>query len=61
MSEEKKFERAKPMNPGDEAPQRTTGAGENICGDCRGTGKREGKFCQTCGGIGRVIEGIGGA
>jgi hypothetical protein len=46
MSEEKKFERTEPMNPGDEAPQGTTGAGENICGDCRGTGKREGKSRQ---------------
>jgi hypothetical protein len=35
MSEEKKFERMKPMNPGDEAPQGTTGAGENICGEER--------------------------
>jgi DnaJ-class molecular chaperone len=63
MTEQKKFDQpgTKPMNPGDEAPAGTVGTGENICAVCRGSGKREGKPCQSCGGTGRVIEGVGGA
>ena len=48
-------------NPGDQAPPGTPGTGENLCRDCSGTGKLQGKPCPTCGGTGRVIEGIGGA
>ena len=44
------------MNPGDEAPPGTPGTGENICRDCGGSGKLNGKPCPTCGGTGRVIE-----
>jgi DnaJ-class molecular chaperone len=47
-------------NPGDEAPPGTVGTGEAICRDCHGTGKRDGQRCPTCGGTGRVVEGIGG-
>ena len=47
------------VNPGDEAPPGTPGTGENLCRDCRGTGRREGgEPCPTCGGTGKVIEGI---
>ena len=50
------------MSPGDEAPAGTPGAGENICPDCSGTGRRDGAApCSTCGGTGRVIEAVGGA
>lgn len=49
------------LNPGDEAEPGTPGTGENICPDCRGTGRRDGELCPNCGGTGRIIEGIGGA
>ncbi|MDB5840693.1 MAG: hypothetical protein JWQ23_2645 [Herminiimonas sp.] len=49
------------MNPGDDAPPGTPGTGEDICPDCKGTGKIGNAECQTCGGTGKIIEGIGGA
>ncbi|AMO21743.1 hypothetical protein GCM10027034_01400 [Ramlibacter solisilvae] len=49
------------MSPGDEAPAGTPGAGEDLCPDCGGTGRRDGKACRTCDGTGRVIVAIGGA
>lgn len=51
----------KPTAPGDQAPPGTPGTGENVCPDCRGTGRRGDETCPTCRGTGRVIEGIGGA
>lgn len=48
-------------NPGDVAPEGTPGTGENLCPDCSGSGKREGRECETCGGTGVIIDGIGGA
>ncbi|QXE07300.1 hypothetical protein BJG93_35745 [Paraburkholderia sprentiae WSM5005] len=50
----------KPMNPGDEAPPDTPGAGEDLCPACHGTGKVEGSRCTVCGGTGKVLQGIGG-
>ena len=50
-----------PMNPGDEAPEGTTGTGENVCPVCAGSGRENGRACVNCGGTGKVIEGIGGA
>lgn len=50
-----------PIHPGDEAPPGTFDTGENVCRDCGGSGTREGKPCETCGGTGRVVEAIGGA
>ncbi|MGP9818944.1 hypothetical protein ACTZWW_02920 [Salinarimonas sp. NSM] len=49
-----------PISPGDEAAPGTTGAGENVCPDCRGSGRLENRPCPTCGGTGVVEEGIGG-
>lgn len=49
-----------PLNPGDQAPPGTPGTGEAICDDCNGTGIKDGKECPTCGGTGKVIQGIGG-
>jgi RecJ-like exonuclease len=49
------------LNPGDEGAPGTPGTGENVCPDCRGTGRIEAQACQTCGGTGKVIEGVGGA
>jgi hypothetical protein len=49
------------MTPGDEAPQGTPGAGENICPACGGSGKLDGATCPTCAGTGVVIEEVGGA
>jgi len=49
------------MSPGDEAAPGTPGTGENICPECKGTGKiNGGKECPNCGGTGKVVEGIGG-
>ena len=50
-----------PLNPGDDAPPGTPGTGENLCPACSGNGTRDGGPCPTCGGTGKVIEGIGGA
>jgi DnaJ-class molecular chaperone len=47
--------------PGDEAEPGTPGTGENLCPDCHGIGRRDGEICATCGGTGKIIEGIGGA
>ena len=48
------------VNPGDEAAPGTPGAGENVCPDCRGGGRVNNAPCKTCGGTGKVIEGIAG-
>lgn len=49
------------LNPGDDAASGTPGAGEDICRECRGTGKLEnGTNCSACGGTGKITEGIGG-
>lgn len=48
-------------NPGDEAVPGTPGSGEDYCHVCDGSGKHEGKPCQTCGGTGIIVQGIGGA
>ena len=48
-------------NPGDDALPGTLGTGQNVCPQCRGSGRRDGVRCQNCGGTGKVTEGIGGA
>lgn len=48
-------------NPGDEAAPGTPGTGENICPVCNGSGRTDAGECKNCSGIGKVIEGIGGA
>jgi hypothetical protein len=47
-------------NPGDEAAPGTPGTGENLCPDCKGSGRLGNAPCKSCGGTGKVIEGIGG-
>lgn len=49
------------MNPGDEAPAGTPGTGEDVCPVCHGAGHIANRFCENCGGTGKVIRGIGGA
>ena len=49
-----------PLSPGDEGAPGDPGTGENLCPDCSGSGRREGRACPTCDGAGKVIEGIGG-
>jgi DnaJ-class molecular chaperone len=49
------------LNPGDQAPPGTPGTGENLCPRCSGRGTIDGNTCTTCGGTGKVIEGVGGA
>ncbi|MCF7201932.1 hypothetical protein [Pseudomonas oligotrophica] len=49
-----------PLNPGDQALAGTPGSGENLCPDCHGSGMCNDAPCTTCGGTGKVIEGIGG-
>lgn len=46
------------MAPGDEAPPGTPGTGEDVCADCAGSGKIDGRDCETCLGRGRVIKAI---
>jgi hypothetical protein len=48
------------LYPGDQADRGTPGAGENICPECKGTGKLGPQDCPICGGTGVVIEEIGG-
>ena len=56
-----KHEQAGALNPGDQAPAGVEGTGEHVCRACRGSGRRDDVPCPTCGGTGRVIEGVGGA
>jgi DnaJ-class molecular chaperone len=49
-----------PLNPGDDAEPNTSGSGEDLCPDCNGSGKIDSAPCKTCGGTGKVIQGIGG-
>jgi RecJ-like exonuclease len=48
------------LNPGDEAPPGTAGTGEDVCPDCRGTGRIRQGACPNCGGSGKIISGVGG-
>jgi DnaJ-class molecular chaperone len=47
-------------NP-DKVPADETGAGENVCRKCEGSGRVDGKPCPDCGGSGKVTTPIGGA
>jgi hypothetical protein len=47
--------------PGDEAPAGTPGTGEDICPECNGKGRIDGRPCTNCDGTGKVVRGIGGA
>lgn len=49
------------LMPGDQARPGTPGTGENICRQCQGSGRLDGRDCPNCGGSGLVTEGIGGA
>ena len=46
--------------PGDEAPPDRDEVAPNLCPDCAGTGRRDGRECQTCRGTGTVEEAVGG-
>jgi hypothetical protein len=59
-SDPRPADRSRPA-PGDEAPPGTPGTGEDICPQCKGSGKRDGRQCENCAGTGKVIRGIGGA
>jgi hypothetical protein len=48
------------MTPGDEVPPGAAPAGVNVCPDCGGDGKLDGKPCEACGGEGTVREAVGG-
>lgn len=48
------------MAPGDEAPPGTEGAGEDVCPDCVGSGRKDDGECPTCAGRGTIIAGVGG-
>jgi RecJ-like exonuclease len=49
------------VNPGDDAAPGTPGTGENVCPECKGSGRLGSAPCQACGGTGKVNEGVGGA
>ena len=49
------------VNPGDEAPEGTSGTGEGICRQCGGSGRAGDSPCPSCKGSGKVTVGIGGA
>ncbi len=48
-------------NPGDEARPGSPQTGEQICPDCQGSGQREQRPCEICGGTGRVVRIVGDA
>lgn len=49
------------LNPGDVVPEGTPNAGEDLCPQCAGKGRREdGSECPVCGGSGKVTEPVGG-
>jgi len=48
------------LNPGDQGTPGTPGTGENVCPECKGSGRIGAGPCQTCGGTGVVVEGIAG-
>ncbi|HYE00768.1 MAG TPA: hypothetical protein VEH84_15410 [Alphaproteobacteria bacterium] len=48
------------LNPGDQAAPGTPGTGEDLCPECGGDGRIEGRPCPSCGGSGLIIAGIGG-
>ena len=48
------------LNPGDQGEAGTPGVGENVCPDCKGSGRVGAASCQNCGGTGKIMEGIGG-
>ncbi len=47
--------------PGDEARPGSPQSGENVCPDCSGSGRRDGKTCTTCAGTGRITAIVGDA
>ncbi|WP_203075398.1 hypothetical protein [Falsiroseomonas ponticola] len=47
-------------NPGDVAPPGTPGTGEDLCPACQGKGTIGAARCESCGGTGKVVAGIGG-
>ena len=49
------------LNPGDQAEPGTPGVGENVCPECKGSGRIGAAPCQPCGGAATIIEGVGGA
>jgi DnaJ-class molecular chaperone len=49
------------LNPGDEGDPSTPGMAENVCRECKGTGKIGAVECPICGGTGVVYEEMGGA
>jgi hypothetical protein len=52
---------SRPPAPGDEAAAGTPGTGEDVCPQCHGSGRLDGKSCSNCNGSGRIIKAIGGA
>lgn len=52
---------ARPMKPGDQAPEGTPGTGEGLCPRCGGTGRDGPRACPECEGTGKIVQGIGGA
>ena len=51
---------SEPMAPGDEAPSDRDETAPNVCPDCGGSGRRDGRDCRTCDGSGEVQEAVGG-
>lgn len=48
------------LNVGDEGLVDVLGIGEDMCCVCCGIGWVEGQLCIVCGGIGKILQGIGG-
>ena len=49
-------------HPGDQGRPNAPQVGEQICPECRGTGRRgETATCLTCGGSGRIVQIVGDA
>ena len=48
------------LNPGDQGEPGSPGTGENVCPECKGSGRLNAGPCPTCGGTGKIVEGIVG-
>ncbi len=57
MDEQKAYD---DMKPGDEAPPGEAAAGTGLCPECSGSGRVDGRECETCAGTGQVEQGVGG-
>ncbi len=50
---------SEPIVPGDKAQPDAENAGEDLCPQCKGTGRYKDAECKNCGGSGKVFVPVG--